>query len=108
MGRKFRTGDGPDQAMLMPADPREWLPDGHLAWKVLDLAGEMDLSRFGASYRADGQGGRPYHPQVMATLLLYCYCRGRRSSYPQFFATTFLSSVTLIARCRRQHVAVVV
>jgi transposase len=66
--------------MLMPADPREWLPDGHLAWKVLDLAGELDLSRFGASYRPDGQGGRPYDPVMMATLLLYCYCRGRRSS----------------------------
>jgi transposase len=80
MGRKFRDGSGPDQAMLMPADPREWLPDGHLAWKVLDLAGEMDLSRFGASYRPDGQGGRPYHPVMLATLLLYCYCRGRKSS----------------------------
>jgi transposase len=80
MGQKFRTGDSPDQVMLMPADPREWLPPGHLAWKVLDLAGEMDLSRFGAGYRPDGQGGRPYHPAVMATLLVYCYCRGRRSS----------------------------
>lgn len=80
MGHKFRDGSGPDQAMLMPADPRQWLPEGHLAWKVLDLAGEMDLSRFGASYRPDGQGGRPYHPQMMATLLLYCYCRGRKSS----------------------------
>jgi transposase len=80
MGRKFRAGDSPDQVMLMPADPREWLPAGHLAWKVLDLAGEMDLSRFGAGYRPDGQGGRPYHPAMMATLLVYCYCRGRRSS----------------------------
>ena len=58
MGQKFRAGDGPDQVMLMPADPREWLPPGHLAWKVMDLAGEMDLSRFGAGYRPDGQGGR--------------------------------------------------
>jgi len=66
--------------MLMPADPREWLPAGHLAWKVIGLAGEMDLSGFGASYRGDGQGGRPYDPAMMATLLLYCYCRGRRSS----------------------------
>jgi transposase len=80
MGRKFRDGSGPDQVMLMPADPREWLPEGHLAWKVLDLAGELDLSRFGASYRPDGQGGRPYDPVMMARLLLYCYCRGRRSS----------------------------
>jgi transposase len=80
MGRKFRSGHGPDEAMLMPADPREWLPAGHLAWRVLDLAGEMDLAGFGAGYRADGQGGRPFDPRMMATLLLYCYCRGRRSS----------------------------
>jgi transposase len=80
MGRKFRSGAAPAQAMLMPADPREWLPAGHLAWRVLELAGEMRLSRFGASYRRDGQGGRPYDPAMMATLLLYCYCRGRRSS----------------------------
>jgi transposase len=66
--------------MLMPADPREWLPPGHLAWRVLEMAAEMDLSRFGARYRRDGQGGRPYDPAMMAALLLYCYCRGRRSS----------------------------
>jgi transposase len=80
MGQKFRTGAAPGQAMLMPADPREWLPAGHLAWRVLEMACEMDLSQFGASYRRDGQGGRPYDPAMMATLLLYCYCRGRRSS----------------------------
>jgi transposase len=66
--------------MLMPVDPREWLPPGHLAWRVLEMAAEMDLSRFGARYRRDGQGGRPYDPVMMAALLLYCYCRGRRSS----------------------------
>jgi transposase len=80
MGQKFRSGHGPDEAMLMPADPREWLPPGHLAWKVLDLARETGLPGFGAAYRPDGQGGRPYDPLMMATLLLYCYCRGRRSS----------------------------
>lgn len=80
MGRKFRPAAAPGQVMLMPADPRDWLPPGHLAWKVVELAGEMDLSRFGARYRADGQGGRPYDPAMMATLLVYCYCRGRRSS----------------------------
>jgi transposase len=77
---KFRSGAAPEQAMLMPADPREWLPEGHLAWKVIELVREMDLSRFGASYRRDGQGGRPYDPVMMATLLVYGYCRGRQSS----------------------------
>lgn len=79
MGRMFRGGAAPGQVMLMPADPREWLPAGHLAWRVLEMAGEMDLPGFGVSYRRDGQGGRPYDPVMMAVLLLYCYCRGRRS-----------------------------
>lgn len=76
----FRAGDSPDQGWLMPPDPREWLPARHLAWSVLQQVAEMDLSGFGAAYRADGQGGRPYHPAMMVALVLYCYCRGRRSS----------------------------
>jgi transposase len=80
MGRTFVCGAGPDQGWLMPADPRQWLPERHLAWSVLELAAEMDLSAFAAGYRADGQGGRAYDPAMMAGLLLYCYCKGLRSS----------------------------
>jgi transposase len=64
----------------LPADPREWLPGRHLAWSVLEQVGEMDLSAFEAAYRGDGQGGRPYDPVMMCGLLLYCYCKGLRSS----------------------------
>jgi len=64
----------------MPADPREWLPGRHLAWSVLEQVGEMDLSAFEAAYRGDGQGGKPYDPAMMTGLLLYCYCKGLRSS----------------------------
>lgn len=64
----------------MPADPRQWLPGRHLAWGVLEQVGEMDLSAFENAYRADGQGGRPYDPAMMTGLLLYCYCKGLRSS----------------------------
>jgi transposase len=52
------------------------------------MAAGMDLSRFGARYRPDGQGGRPYDPAMMAALLLYCYCRGRRSSREIEMATS--------------------
>ncbi len=38
MGQKYRSGRSPDEVMLMPADPRDWLPPGHLAWKVLTRA----------------------------------------------------------------------
>ena len=71
----------------MPADPREWLPGRHLAWSVLEQAGEMDLSAFEAAYRGDGQGGKPYDPAMMCGLLLYCYCKGLRSSREVEMAT---------------------
>ena len=63
----------------MPADPRQWLPGRHLAWSVLEQAGQMDLSAFENAYRADGKGRRPYDPAMMTGLLLYCYCKGLRS-----------------------------
>ena len=71
----------------MPPDPRDWLPERHLAWSVLGQVGQMDLSAFQNRYRADGQGGRPYDPAMMCGLLLYCYCKGRRSSREAEMAT---------------------
>jgi transposase len=59
---------------------RSWLPPGHLAWQVLGVTGELDLSGFAAAYRADGQGQAPYDPAMMVALLLYCYFKGIRSS----------------------------
>jgi transposase len=64
----------------MSPDPRQWLPERHLAWSVLEQVALMDLSGFGNRYRGDGQGGRAYDPAVMCGLLLYCYCKGLRSS----------------------------
>jgi transposase len=66
--------------MSMPADPRDLLPGQHLVWGVLEQAALLDMSVFEARYRADGQGARPYDPRMMVTLLLYCYCKGQRSS----------------------------
>src|SRR5262249_6956877 len=40
----------------------------------------MELAPFGAWYRADGQGKKAYHPQLMVGLVMYCYCKGIRSS----------------------------
>jgi transposase len=70
----------PDQGCLLPADVRSWLPPGHLAWQVLGVTGELDLSRFTAAYRADGQGQAPYDPAMMLALVFYCYFKGIRSS----------------------------
>jgi hypothetical protein len=47
------------EVFLMPPSLREWVPEDHLVWTVLDAVAEMDLGVFYASYRADGHGGRP-------------------------------------------------
>ena len=64
----------------MPPDPREWLPEGHVAWFVLASVEEMDLSAFYGSYRADGWGRAAFEPSMMVSLLLYSYAMGERSS----------------------------
>jgi Transposase domain (DUF772) len=71
---------GCDQDFLLPPDARDWLPAGHLSWAVIDAVGELDLSEFLAYYRSDGQGRPAYHPKMMTALVLYCYCKGIRSS----------------------------
>lgn len=79
MVRWLRPAD-PDQGCLLPADVRSWLPPGHLAWQVIAVTGQLDLSGFAAACRADGQGQAPYDPAMMTGLLLYCYFKGIRSS----------------------------
>jgi transposase len=80
MGYSFAGGGDGDQLFLLPPDPRDWLPPGHLAWELRALVAGMDLSAFLSWYRADGQGRPAYHPQLMVTLIGYCYCKGLRSS----------------------------
>jgi hypothetical protein len=45
-----------EQTFLMPPDPRDWLPEDHLAWFVLASVEEMDLDAFYGFYRQDGWG----------------------------------------------------
>ena len=64
----------------MPPDVREWLPEDHFAWFVLDAVEAMDLDAFYAAYRVDGRGRPAYEPAMMVALMLYAYARGIRSS----------------------------
>src|SRR5215203_3249454 len=65
---------------LLPPSLCEWLPDGHLAWFVIDAVAAFDLSAFYAVYRADGHGRPAHDPAMMVALLLYGYAIGERSS----------------------------
>src|SRR5215217_8017180 len=79
MGARF-IGLDREQVFLMPPSVRDWVPEGHLVWTVLEAVGELDLSAFYAEYRADGHGRPAYEPSMMVALLLYAYARGTRSA----------------------------
>ncbi len=64
----------------MPPDPRDWLPEGHLAWFVVASVEEMDLGAFYGCYRQDGWGRAAFEPSMMVALLMYAYAQGERSS----------------------------
>ena len=70
-----------DQQLLLPPDMRSWLPEGHLAYFVLEVVAEFDLSEFYAVHEAkDVRGRAGYHPAMLVALLIYGYCTGKRSS----------------------------
>jgi transposase len=69
-----------EQALLLAPSLREWLPDDHLAWFVLDAVDAMDLRAFFAGYRDDGWGRAAPDPAMMVALLVYAYAVGERSS----------------------------
>src|SRR3954471_9282826 len=69
-----------DQELLLPPSLREWLPEDHLAWLVLEAVGELDLSAFYRAYRDDGHGRAALDPAMMVALLVYAYAVGVRSS----------------------------
>jgi transposase len=79
MGARF-IGLDREQVFLMPPSVREWVPEGHLVWTVLDAVEELELAAFYAAYRADGHGRPAYEPSMMVALLLYAYARGNRSA----------------------------
>ena len=80
MARDFLPYDL-DQHYLLPQDMREWLPEGHLAWFVSDVADDLDLSEIVGAYEKQELRGRPgYDPTMMVKLLLYAYCVGKPSS----------------------------
>ena len=70
-----------DQAYLLPPSLRDWLPEDHLAWFILEVVSQLDLSAVERAIESkDARGQRPYHPSMMVALLVYAYCTGAYSS----------------------------
>ena len=70
----------PDQSLLFPPSPRDWLPEGHLAFFIADTVAALDLQAFYAPYEGDGRRNQPFDPQMLVTVLLYAYATGTFSS----------------------------
>ena len=66
--------------MLLPVDMRDWLPESHLAWFVLDAVEELDVSALEQHRRLGGAGASGFDPRMLFALLIYAYCQGVRSS----------------------------
>lgn len=69
-----------EQGFLLPPSLRDWLPESDYVWFIIDTVEKMDLSAFTARVRLDGRGGAWYEPKMMASLLVYAYSVGIRSS----------------------------
>src|SRR5918996_501387 len=113
MGQNFLAADR-EQAFLLPPDVRDWLPEAHFAWFVLDAVAQMDLGAFYAAYRQDGHGRAAFEPSMVVALLLYAYARGIRSSRAieraceedvafRVVAAHQVPDHTTIARFRQRH-----
>jgi transposase len=79
MDKKFKECNR-EQMFLLPPSLREWLPEDHLVYFIIDVVGQLNLSEIYASYGGDGRGQPPYDPSMMVSLLLYAYSVGVPSS----------------------------
>src|SRR5258706_15112894 len=75
MSKTFRPWDV-DQVWLLPPSIQDLVPSGHVAHFVRDTVRTgLDLSAIMDSYDEE-RGYPPYHPGMMAALLLYAYSQG--------------------------------
>ena len=113
---RFRTGWDPDQPLLLPPRPDEWLSPGHLARVVSEAVDAWDLSTAEAAFHSRGPGASAYPPKLLLKLLLYGYLPQRFSSRRiseacrEDLAFLWLSRLTqpkhsTIAAFRQQHSA---
>ena len=77
MSRRFITANRA-QSFLLPPSIDDWVEEGHLVRFIHDCVGQFDLSGFNAAYSREG--GSPYDPRMMLTILLYAWCLSIRSS----------------------------
>jgi len=103
-----------DQLFLVPPDMRDWLPEDHLAWFVIDVVERVDASALHERHLNEGPGRPAYDPEMLLALLIYAYASGVRSSRQierlcetdvayRVIAANRAPDHTTIARFRQDH-----
>jgi len=68
----------PKQAMLMPANLDEMIPEGHLVRVVDEMIDRLDITPLKRQYK--GGGTSAYHPRMLLKVLVYAYSQQTFSS----------------------------
>ena len=79
MAKGYRPVDR-DQPFLLPPDMRQWLPESHAVWLVIEAVRLLDTRAFHARRKTGGAGAAGYDPDMMVTLLVWAYANGVTSS----------------------------
>src|SRR5579862_6194390 len=79
MAKGYRPVDR-DQAFLFPPDMRQWLPEGHPVWLVIEAVGALDTRALHAWRKTGGAGAAGYDPDMLVTVLIWAYANGVTSS----------------------------
>jgi transposase len=69
-----------DQGFLLPPDMRDWLPESHPVWLVIEAVGQLDTTAFHAWRKTGGAGAAGYDPDMLVTLLIWAYANEVTSS----------------------------
>lgn len=77
---QFKKPDDLSQGLLLPPSPKDWLPEGHLAWFIQETVDQLDIEVLLEKYRVCGKGELAYPPRVMLRLLIYAYSTGTFAS----------------------------
>ena len=89
----------PGQALLLPPDMREWVPEDCLVHFIVDAVAQLDLAQ--ARMNERGTGSEQYPPLLLLALLVYSYASGVFSSR-QIERATY-DSVAVRVLCADTH-----
>jgi transposase len=76
--KKFKDYQ-PNQMLLFPPSPRDWLPEDHLAHFISEVVESLDLRAVYDSY-SEPKGQPLYNPEMMVKVWIYAVTRGIHSS----------------------------